>query len=156
MSGAVMIVGLFLHILAAVVWVGGMFFAHQMLRPAAGKLDPAQRLPLWRRVFERFFPWVWASIAALLLSGYGMVIWGLGGFARIGLHVHIMQAIGIVMILAFGHLYFSPWARFRRAVDAGDLAAAAAELDRIRGIVTLNLVLGLVVVVIGATGRYWG
>lgn len=151
-----MIFGLFLHILAAVIWVGGMFFAHQMLRPAAGKLDPAQRLPLWRRVFERFFPWVWASIAALLLSGYGMVIWGLGGFAHIGLHVHIMQAIGIVMILAFGHLYFSPWARFRRAVDAGDLAAAAAELDRIRGIVTLNLVLGLVVVVIGATGRYWG
>ena len=46
MSAAVMIVGLFLHILAAVIWVGGMFFAHQMLRPAAGKLDPAQRLPL--------------------------------------------------------------------------------------------------------------
>ena len=129
MNAAVMIIGLFLHILAAVIWVGGMFFAHQMLRPAAGKLDPAQRLPLWRRVFQRFFPWVWACVATLLLTGYGMVISGFGGFAHIGLHVHVMQAIGIVMMLAFAHLYFAPWARFRRAVDASDFPAAQGRAD---------------------------
>jgi uncharacterized membrane protein len=151
-----MIAGLFFHILAAVIWVGGMFFAHQMLRPAAGALEPAQRLPLWRRVFARFFPWVWISIVALLASGYGMVFFALGGFARVGLHVHIMQGIGIIMMLAFAHLYFAPWQRFRRAVDAGDLAGAASQLEQIRMIVTVNLVLGLIVVVIGATGRYWG
>jgi uncharacterized membrane protein len=154
MAGA-MIVGLFFHILSAVIWVGGMFFAHQMLRPAAGPLDPAQRLPLWRRVFQRFFPLVWVLIVALLLSGYGMIA-ALGGFAHIGLHIHIMQGIGIVMMLAFAHLYFAPWKRFRRAVDAGDLAAAAPQLDQIRRIVGFNLVLGLIVVIIGATGRYWG
>jgi len=151
-----MIVGLFFHILAAVIWVGGMFFAHQMLRPAVAPLEPAQRLALWRRVFARFFPWVWASIAALLASGYGMVIWGFGGFAYIGLHIHVMQGVGIVMMLAFAHLYFSPWRRFRAAVDKGDFAAAAPQLARIRRIVGFNLVLGLVVVVVGATGRYWG
>lgn len=151
-----MIAGLFFHVLAAVVWVGGMFFAHQMLRPAAAALDPAQRLPLWRRVFARFFPTVWVAIAALLISGYAMVIWGFGGFANIGIHINLMQGIGIVMMLAFAHLYFAPWPRFRRAVDAKDFAAAAAQLDQIRRIVGFNLVLGLVVVVIGATGRYWG
>jgi uncharacterized membrane protein len=151
-----MIIGLLFHILAAVIWVGGMFFAHQMLRPAAGALDPAQRLPLWRRVFSRFFPWVWASIAALLASGYAMVFQGFGGFGHVGLHVHIMQGLGIIMMLAFAHLYFAPWRRFRAAVDAGELAAAAKQLDQIRMIVTFNLVLGLVVVVVGATGRYWG
>jgi uncharacterized membrane protein len=156
MPREIAIAGLFLHILAAVIWVGGMFFAHQMLRPAAGKLEPAVRLPLWRRVFERFFPVVWAAVAALLLSGYGMVIWGYGGFAHLPLHVDIMQTIGIVMILAFGHLYFAPWKRFRRAVDGGDFARAAPQLDQIRRIVAFNLVLGLAVVVIGATGRYWG
>jgi uncharacterized membrane protein len=152
---AVMTLGLFFHILSAVIWVGGMFFAHQMLRPAAGKLAAAERLPLWRRVFARFFPLVWVIIAALLVSGYGMMA-ALGGFGRAGLHVEIMQGIGIVMILAFGHLYFAPWKRFSRAVDAGDLAAAAPQLDQIRRIVGFNLVLGLIVVVIGATGRYWG
>ena len=60
------------------------------------------------------------------------------------------------MMLAFGHLYFAPWRRFRVAVDAGELAMAAKQLDQIRMIVTFNLVLGLVVVIVGATGRYWG
>jgi uncharacterized membrane protein len=151
-----MVLGLLFHILAAVIWVGGMFFAHVVLRPAAGALDPALRLPLFRRVLARFFPWIWGAIAALLLSGYGMVLFGLGGFGAIGLHVQIMQGIGIVMMLAFGHLYFAPWRRFGRALDGGDLQAAAKQLAQIRAIITINLALGLIVVVIGATGRYWG
>ncbi len=153
---SVMIAGLFFHILAAVIWVGGMFFAHQMLRPAAGPLEPALRLALWRRVFSRFFPWVWAAVAALLASGYGVIIWGFGGFAHIGMHVNIMQALGIIMMMAYAHLYFAPWKRFRRALDAGDLPAAQKQLEQIRRLVGVNLVLGLIVVVIGATGRYWG
>ena len=95
-------------------------------------------------------------MALLLASGYGMVIWGYGGFAHLPLHVDIMQTIGIVMVLVFAHLYFAPWARVRRAVDAGDFAAAAPQLDQIRRNVAFNLVLGLADVVIGATGRYWG
>ena len=38
------------HILAAVIWVGGMFFAHMVLRPSAGLLDSPTRLALWERV----------------------------------------------------------------------------------------------------------
>ena len=35
---------IFLHVLAVVIWVGGMYFAHQMLRPvAADLLAPPQR-----------------------------------------------------------------------------------------------------------------
>lgn len=153
--GLVLIVALFFHILAAVIWVGGMYFAHQMLRPAAGPLDPAQRLFLWRRVFARFFPMVWGAIVALLASGYAMVLWALGGFANIGLYVNVMQGLGIIMMLIFAHLYFAPWPRFCRALDAGDFAAAQRQLDQIRRIVGLNLVLGLIVVVVGATGPYW-
>ncbi len=67
-----MILGLAIHILAAVIWVGGMFFAYLVLRPSAGPLEPALRLSLWQRVFARFFPVVWASILALVASGYGM------------------------------------------------------------------------------------
>ena len=76
-----MAVLLALHTLAVVIWVGGMFFAHMVLRPSAGPLDAAIRLPLWHRVFQRFFPWVWACVVAILASGYAMVILGFGGFA---------------------------------------------------------------------------
>jgi uncharacterized membrane protein len=144
-----------LHILAAVVWVGGMFFAYVVLRPSAGPLEPPLRLQLWQRVFSRFFPWVWASIVALLASGYAMLFIHFGGFAGAPLHINVMQATGILMMLLFLHLYFAPWRRFSRAVEAGALPDAAASLDQIRRIVAINLVLGLVTVVAGASGRFW-
>jgi uncharacterized membrane protein len=144
-----------LHVLAAVVWVGGMFFAYMVLRPAAGPLEPPLRLALWRRVFSRFFPWVWASIAVLLASGYAMLFLHFGGFAHAGLHIHVMQATGILMMLLFLHLFFAPWRRFSRAVETGALQDAAAALLQIRLIVAINLVLGLVTVAVGASGRFW-
>jgi uncharacterized membrane protein len=150
-----MTIGLLVHALAAVIWVGGMFFAYMVLRRATGSIDAHARLDLWGQVFRQFFPWVWASIGALLVSGYGMIFFGLGGFAGAGVHVHIMQATGLLMMALFLHLYFAPWRRLRRALDAGDRQAAAVQLDQIRRIVAINLVLGLITVAIGASGRYW-
>ena len=151
-----MTIGLIVHVLAAVIWVGGIFFAYVVLRPATVALDAHARLELWGRVLGRFFPWVWASIAALLLSGYGMVFLGLGGFRGAGVHVHIMQATGWVMIVLFLHLFFAPWPRLRRALEAGDDKTAARQLNQIRWMVGTNVVLGLLTSAIGASGRYWG
>jgi uncharacterized membrane protein len=149
-------VALALHILGAVVWVGGMFAAYQCLRPAAGALEPPARLRLWRAFFQKFLPWVWVAVVFLLASGYWMVFWTFGGFARIGVHVHLMQGIGWIMILLFFWLFHGPWLKFKRAVDAQDWPAAGVELNRIRQIIAVNLPLGLIVVVIGASGRSWG
>jgi uncharacterized membrane protein len=151
-----MTLGLIVHALAAVIWVGGMFFAYVVLRQVLAPIDPRARLDLWGRVFGRFFPWVWASIVALLASGYGMIFLGLGGFAAAGVHVHVMQATGLVMMALFLHLYFAPWRRLRRALAEGDYGLAARQLTQIRWIVATNLVLGLITVAIGASGRYWG
>jgi len=144
-----MIIGMTLHVLAAVIWVGGMFFAHMVLRPSAGPLEPAVRLSLWSRVFPRFFFWVWLSVASLLVSGFGMVFLGLGGFAAVAGSVDAMTAI-------FAYIYFAPWPRFRRAVSAADWPIAAANLRAIRLLVTTNLTLGLVTSAIGASGPYLG
>lgn len=144
-----------LHALAAVIWVGGMFFAYLVLRPSAGPLAPQERLTLMHRVFTRFFPWVWASIVVLLGSGYGLILIYYGGFSSVGLHIHIMQATGIVMMLLFAHLYIAPWRRFCHAVETDAFPEAAGELDRIRRIVAVNLALGLLTVIAGAGGRFW-
>jgi uncharacterized membrane protein len=144
-----------LHVLAAVVWVGGMFFAYVVLRPSAGPLEPPVRLALWSRVFGRFFSWVWASIVVLLASGYAMLFVQFGGFAGAPLHINVMQVTGILMMLLFFHLHFAPWRRFSRAVMSGALPDAAAALNQIRRIVAINLVLGLITVAVGASGRFW-
>ncbi len=150
------IVAIGLHILAVIVWVGGMFFAYMCLRPAAGPMEPADRLALWGRGFDKFFPWVWASIAVLLASGYGMIFVVLGGFGSAGVHVHIMQATGLTMILLYLHLWFAPYRRYKQALASDDLAEAGRRLNQIRVIIAINLPLGLVTAIVGATGRYWG
>jgi len=133
-----------------------MFFAHQVLRSAAAALEPPLRLMLWSRVLGRFFAWVIAAIVLLLASGYALMFGVYGGFGAVGLYIHLMQGLGIVMILLFLHLYFAPWRRFRQAVARQDWAEGGRQLGQIRTIVTINLMLGLVVVAIGGSGRYWG
>ena len=114
-----------LHVLGAVVWVGGMFAAYMCLRPAAGPLEPPVRLKLWSAFFAKFLPWVWIAILLLLASGYWMVFMTFGGFARLPLHINLMQGLGWVMIALFLWLFHGPWLKLKRAVAASDWPTAA-------------------------------
>ena len=144
-----------LHALSAVIWVGGMFFAHQVLRPVAvAQFEPPQRLKLWVGVFKRFFPWVWVTVLLLPLSGYWMIFKLFGGMASVGLYVHIMQGLGWVMVLLYMHVYFGPFRRLKEAVITEQWPEAGKHLNQIRQIVGINLLIGLVVITVAAGGRY--
>ena len=148
-------VALLLHVLAVVVWVGGMFFAYMFLRPvAAGQLEPPARLTLWAGVFARFFPWVFASIAIILATGLWMVYAVFGGFAATGLYINLMFWLGLIMMLIFLHVFFAPYRRLRVAVEQADWATGGKQLAQIRLLVGINTVLGLLVVAIAAGGRF--
>ena len=122
-----MTIAITLHILAAVIWVGGMFFAYTALRPVAATLfEPPVRLTMWCHVFSRFFPWVWISVVALLVTGLG-IIKIFGGMGAVGMHVHIMLLLGIIMMLIFMHLFFSPYKKLKRAVTSEDWQAAGEK-----------------------------
>jgi len=143
-----------LHVLAAVIWVGGMFFAYVVLRPSVSSISLAERLPLWSRVFGRFFLFVWISIITLIVTGYWMIFGIYGGFSNLPPHIHVMHALGWLMFLMFGHLFFAPWKRLRSSLEAGTLDEASRYLNKIRIFVAANLLLGLFVVAIAAGGRY--
>lgn len=145
-------IALTLHTLAVVVWVGGMFFAYMALRPAALGLEPPQRLPLWSRTFGRFFPWVWAAIILLPVTGLWLIR-EMGGMGNVGLHIHIMLALGIVMILIFMHVFFSPYKKMNKAIEAGDIPAAGKQLGQIRLLIGANLIIGLVTIVVAVGGK---
>jgi uncharacterized membrane protein len=147
-------IAVLLHVLAVVIWVGGMFFAYVALRPvAASQLEPPLRLALWDGVFARFFPWVFVSIAVILATGLWMVFAVFGGFPAVGLYVHLMWWLGIIMMLIFLHVYFAPYKRLRAAVAAEDWPAGGKQLAMIRVMIGINLSLGLLVVAIAAGGR---
>lgn len=148
-------VALGLHLLSALVWVGGMFFAIMVLRLAAGELEPPVRAPLWGRVFAKFFPWVWMAVILLPLTGYYLIFSVWGGFAGAAIHIHIMHATTLLMIVIYLHLWFAPYKRFKAALAESDIPTTGKNLNQIRILVTVNLVLGLITSLIGSTGRYW-
>ncbi|MFV1973681.1 MAG: CopD family protein [Thiohalobacterales bacterium] len=146
---------LLLHVLSVVVWVGGMFFAYVVLRPeAASQLEPPARLALWAGVFRRFFPWVFAAIGLILITGFWIIFSVYGGFAALGLRIHLMLGIGSVMMLIFFHAYFVPFKRLKQAVAVTDWQAGGRQLAQIRVLVGINLLLGLVTIAIAAGGRF--
>ncbi len=144
---------LVIHVLAAVIWVGGMFFAHQILRPAMQPLEPGIRLPLWSRTFARFFPWVWSTVILLPATGYFLMgRWF--GFAHAPLFVNLMQGLGIIMILIYLHVFFAPYARLKRALAANDLPTAGQAISQIRVLVGTNTLLGLLTIAIAVAGGH--
>ena len=146
---------LLLHVLAATVWVGGMFFALVCLRPAAAGLEPAPRLQLWEGALRRFFPWVLMAVLVLLITGLWMIFAVLGGMKSVGLHVHIMLGLGLLMMLLALHVYFAPFKRLRKAVAGAHWTDAGKNLNQIRLLIGVNLVLGLCVVAVASGGRYF-
>jgi uncharacterized membrane protein len=147
-----MAVALLVHVISAMVWVGGMFFIQVALRPSLALVEPPQRLALMAATLARFFFWVAVASLAILATGLGLIV-TLGGIARIGNHVPLMSATGLAMIAIFGYVRFVPYPRLVAAVAANAWPEAAAALAAIRSLVAVNLVLGLLTTAIAIVGR---
>ena len=143
-----------LHVLAIVVWVGGMVFAHFFLRPAAARLEPPMRLRLMHEVLGRFFQAVLAASLLTLASG----VWMLGRVAKAAVQSGgsfemplawtVMTALGVAMVAIFLHIRFALYRRLDRAVAAEQWAAGGQALAQIRQWVAVNLGLGTVVLLV--------
>ena len=135
-----------IHLLSVLIWVGGMFFAYVVLRPAAVDiLEPPSRLRLWDAVFARFFRWVWGAIGALLASGFYMIHL-YGGMERTAPHVHAMLASGIAMIAIYCYVFFALYRSLHLHVENQRWKEAGEILGRIRKMVGINLGLGILTV----------
>ncbi|NWB10138.1 CopD family protein [Pseudomonas sp. G5001] len=140
-----------LHVLAALIWVGSMFFAWMILRPAAmAALDGPARLKLWVNVFQRFFVWVWVAVLVLPISGVGLLQLRFSGFETAPRYVQVMMGLYVVMTALFIRIQALKLPELRVAVAAEDWPAGAAALGQIRKLVGINLIVGLVLVAIAS------
>lgn len=135
---------LLLHLLGAITWLGGMFFAYFCLRPAAvAVLKPPERLLLWSATLSRFLAYIAVAVVVILATGLSMLL--LVGFAEAPLGLHVMFVLGLVMATIFGYLYFSAFPTLQAHCKAQDWSSAGQALNRIRQLVAFNLILGLFV-----------
>ena len=154
----------FLHVLSAVVWVGGMiairFATHQSLALIS---DPKLRLERAAHTLKRFFSIVWPFVVILLVTAIFMAV-GLG-FRSAALDasgnvideyamslyntVHIKEAIWLVMALNLGAMMHRR-AKAEKALKAGNIEEAKAMLALIaKYMVPVNIALGLAAIYLG-------
>jgi uncharacterized membrane protein len=128
-----------------------MFFAWMVLRPAAIKaLEGPARLKLWVEVFQGFFRWVWVAVVLLPVSGVGMLNLHFTGFENAPRYVQVMMGLYVVMTALFIRIQALMLPELRTAVAEQDWPAGAAALGRIRRVVGINLLVGVVVVAIAS------
>jgi uncharacterized membrane protein len=145
-----------LHLLAVIAWVGGMFFAHFCLRPAAqAVLQPPQRVPLMHGALQRFFAVATVASLGALFTGLALVwqaralaVEVAGSSFKMPLGWTLMATLGLLMVAIFGHIRLALYPRLQRAVAASDWPAGGQALGSIRQWVALNLALGGLIVVI--------
>ena len=142
------------HLLAIVVWLGGMVFVHFFLRPSLSTLEPPVRLRLMHEVLGRFFQAV--LVVSLLTLGSGVWMLGrvakqvvqAGGSFQMPVSWTVMAVLGTLMVAIFLHIRFALFKRLARAVAASDWPAGGAALGQIRQWVLVNLVLGTVILLV--------
>lgn len=142
-----------LHVLSIILWIGGMAFTLFFLRPALAALEPPLRLRLMRDVLGRFFAAVLAAALIALVTGGWMMIDFAGRVSesaapevRMPWTWSLMAALGVLMVLIFGHIRFVLFQRLRRAVASSAWAAGGAALSSIRVWVRANLAIGLLII----------
>lgn len=138
----------FLHLLAVLIWVGGMFFVYAVLRPSAAAVpDGEHRLRLWDAVLTRFFQWVWGAVGLLMVTGFYM-IYLRGGITHVPRPVHLMMLLGVAMMLIYGYVFFSCYVPMSVHVSKKSWSEADAMLAKTRRLVSVNLLLGFVTICI--------
>ena len=143
-----------LHLIAGIVWMGGMTFMLFALRPAAvASIEAQPRAVLMGQVWQRFY--VWVLVAVVVLFGTGTHLYSstfraarlATGNGSVPLGWNVMLVLGVTMMLVFGHIFFAGFKKYRRAIAAAEWALAAKAGGLIHKMTLLNFTLGWLAIV---------
>ena len=144
----------FLHVLSAFVWVGGMMAIRGAVHPSLQHIeDPKVRMARTLEIMQRLFMIVLPFIVILIITG-GIMAIGMGfkGTPLYGM-VHLKEAIWTIMTINYS-LMFVRRNKAERLFISGDLAGAKELLLPIPNfMLPLNIALGVVALAVGITLR---
>ncbi len=144
----------FLHVLGAIVWVGGMVAMRIAVHPALQHIeDPKQRLARTLEMVRNLFTLVLPFILIILLTGLVMGLAVGGSGTQLGLFVHLKEGIWTVMTVNYA-LMVKRRNQAERLFVGGDLAGARKTLSPLaRFMLPLNIFLGLLALAVGIALR---
>ena len=144
----------FLHVISAVIWVGGMiairFAVHYSMQNIE---DPKVKLGRTLENLKRFFNIVIPTIITLLITAIIMIIaLGFKGTALYNI-VMVKEIIWTIMLIIFITIYMKR-NKAQKAFDSGDFANTKKQLIPIATyFIPINIVLGLIAIFLGITLR---
>lgn len=144
----------FLHIISAIIWVGGMiairFAVHYSIQDIE---EPKVKIGRTLELLRRFFNMVIPSIVVLLVTAVMMSI-GLG-LKETSLYplVHIKETIWSIMAIIFAIIYIKR-NQAQNFFDEGDFKSAKEKLTPLSlWMIPTNIALGLIALYLGVTLR---
>jgi uncharacterized membrane protein len=149
-----MIVAFPIHIVAIIVWLGGLFLLTAALRPATDPVLDGAAMTMRHAVLSRYMPWGGAALLAVIATGVFIVRRQFGGFGHVPLLHRWNMLIGIPAIALYGYMQLVTWRACRLAVGRGDWASAERQIRRVRTLAAIVLTLGLASAVVSAAARY--
>ena len=144
----------FLHVISAVLWVGGMIAIRLAVHYSMQEIDdPKIKLGRTLESLRRFFNMVIPAIIILLLTAIIMIV--ALGFKGTPLYSFVIakEAIWTIMTIIF-IIIFIKRVRAQKAFNRGELPLAKAKLQPIANyLIPINIVLGLIAIYLGITLR---
>ncbi len=145
---------IFLHILGAIIWVGGMIAIRVAVHPSLatiedGKLKLGKSLQIIGRLFNLVLPFIIIIIITATIMAVGM------NFKESDLYwiIHLKEVIWTIMSINFGFMYFKR-SRAQKFYNKGELAFAKEEIRLFANVLLpINIILGLVALFAGVTLR---
>lgn len=145
-----------LHILAAVIWIGGMLFLSLVAVPVLRQVDsPLLRADLFRKMARRFRRLVWICIAVLVLTGIVNVAY-YGNTAPGSPYLKVLSIklglVAVLIVLGVAH-DFVIGPRAARAQSRDGLPPTGTDLLMVQlapWVGRFNLLLGVIILVLAA------
>ena len=137
---------IFLHILSAVIWVGGMIAIRFAVHPSLQNIDDSKiklgiTLQIVGKLFHIVLPFIFISLitALILIIGAGFSGWV----------IHLKEAIWTLMTLNFIYMYIKRY-KAVKLFKEGNLASAKKAISILpTTLLPINIVLGLMAIFFG-------
>jgi len=140
----------FLHIIGAVIWVGGMIAIRVAVHPALQAIDENKtKLGTTLRVVGRLFNLVLPFIIIILITAILMAV-GLKIESKL---VFLKEGIWTIMAINYTYMYLKR-AKAQRFFNSGDLPSAKAQVANFANLLLpINIILGLIAIFSGVVLR---
>ena len=135
-----------LHIIAVLIWIGGMLYTLFVLRPSLPVCED-KKFILVRTAMGKFFPLVWIAIFLLLLTG---------GY-RAHKYIHstafdLKLVLYGAMVVVFSYIYFGLF----KKLDSLPKEQKVQIVGKITNLIKLNFTLGLIIIFLIQITKYLG